>query len=47
VNYPDVVIELPIIEKGHILAPTKPGLGTALRPDVRKRPGAKVVESRG
>jgi galactonate dehydratase len=47
VNYPDLVTELPAIEKGHILAPTKPGLGTALLPDVRKRPGAKVVETSG
>jgi galactonate dehydratase len=46
VNYPELVTELPVIEKGHILAPTKPGIGTALLPDVRKRPGVKVVETR-
>ena len=46
VNYPDLVTELPAIENGHILAPTKPGLGTALLPDVRTRHGAVVRESR-
>jgi len=35
-----------VIEKGHILAPLKPGIGTALLPDVRKRDGAVVRESR-
>jgi L-alanine-DL-glutamate epimerase-like enolase superfamily enzyme len=43
VNYPELVTELPTIERGHILAPTKPGLGTMLLPDVRTRPGATVV----
>lgn len=42
VNYPDLVTELPVIELGHILAPTKPGIGTTLLPDVRKREGAVV-----
>ena len=42
VNYPELVTELPVIENGHILAPTKPGLGTALLPDIRTRPGAVV-----
>jgi galactonate dehydratase len=46
VNYPDLVTELPAIENGHVLAPTRPGLGTALLPDIRKRPGAIVRESR-
>lgn len=46
VNYPDLVTELPAVEKGHILAPTKPGLGTTLLPDVRTRPGAVVRETR-
>ena len=46
VNYPELVTELPVIEKGHILAPTKPGIGTSLLPDVRKREGAVVRESR-
>src|SRR5437762_1340139 len=46
VNYPDLVTALPVIEAGHILAPTKPGLGTALLPDVRTRPGATVRVSR-
>lgn len=42
VNYPELVTELPTIEAGHILAPTKPGIGTTLSPDVRKREGAVV-----
>lgn len=42
VNYPDLVTELPMIENGEILAPTKSGLGTTLVPDVRTRPGAVV-----
>src|SRR5689334_4150711 len=46
VNYPELVTELPTIEAGHILAPTKPGLGTTLLPDVRKREGAVVRVSR-
>src|SRR6185437_14491880 len=46
VNYPDLVTELPTIENGHILAPTKPGLGTTLLPDLRKRKGAVVRVSK-
>ena len=42
VNYPELVTELPAIENGHILAPTKPGIGTTLLPEVRKREGATV-----
>lgn len=42
VNYPELVTELPVVEAGHILAPTQPGLGTALLPDVCTRPGAVV-----
>jgi galactonate dehydratase len=47
VNYPDLVTDLPAIENGHFLAPTKPGLGTALLPDLRTRPGVTVRESPG
>jgi L-alanine-DL-glutamate epimerase-like enolase superfamily enzyme len=46
VNYPELVTELPTIEQGYILAPTKPGLGTTLLPNVRMRPGATVVVTR-
>ncbi len=46
VNYPELVTELPTIEAGHILAPTKPGIGTTLLPDVRQRAGATVRLSR-
>jgi galactonate dehydratase len=45
VNYPDLVTDLPAIEAGHILAPTKPGLGTRLLPDLRSRPGATVMRT--
>ncbi len=46
VNYPDLVTDLPTIENGNILAPTRPGLGTALLPDLRTRAGVIVRESR-
>src|SRR4051794_2389478 len=44
--YRDLVTELPVVENGIVRAPTGPGLGTALLPDVRERPGAVVRESR-
>jgi galactonate dehydratase len=43
--YRDLVTELPEIVDGHILAPTAPGLGTRLQPDIGSRPGATVVVS--
>jgi galactonate dehydratase len=43
--YSDLVTDLPQIENGHILAPTAPGLGTRLQPDVQSRPGVTVVAS--
>ncbi len=46
VNYPDLVTELPVIENGHFLAPTKPGIGTAFLPDIRTREGAVVRVSK-
>jgi L-alanine-DL-glutamate epimerase-like enolase superfamily enzyme len=46
ITYPELVTDGISIENGHILAPTQPGLGTALLPDIRQRPGATVVESR-
>jgi L-alanine-DL-glutamate epimerase-like enolase superfamily enzyme len=46
VNYPELVTDLPVVEKGQILAPTKPGIGTTLLPDVRRREGVVVRESR-
>lgn len=45
VTYPELVTELVRVEDGHILAPTAPGLGTALLPEVRRRPDATVVAS--
>ena len=35
VTYPELVTELVTVEQGHILAPTRPGIGTTLLPDVR------------
>jgi L-alanine-DL-glutamate epimerase-like enolase superfamily enzyme len=43
--YRDLVTDLPEIVDGHILAPTAPGLGTRLQPDIGARPGATVVVS--
>ena len=45
VTYPDMVTEGITVENGHILAPTSPGIGTALLPDIRTRSDATVVES--
>lgn len=45
VTYPNMVTEGITVENGHILAPTAPGIGTALLPDIRTREGATVVES--
>lgn len=39
------VTESVVIQDGHILAPTAPGLGTALLPDLARRPDATLVES--
>jgi L-alanine-DL-glutamate epimerase-like enolase superfamily enzyme len=43
--YADLVTDLPQVEDGHLLAPTAPGLGTRLQPDVVKRPGVSVAVS--
>src|SRR4029079_9528517 len=45
VNYPELVTEVVTVEAGDILAPTQPGLGTTLLPDVRGREDASIVES--
>lgn len=45
ITYPQYVTTVPAVENGHIVAPTEPGLGSALLPDVRTRPGMSVVES--
>ena len=42
INYPQLATEGVVVEQGHILAPTKPGLGTALLPDVRTRPDVTI-----
>jgi L-alanine-DL-glutamate epimerase-like enolase superfamily enzyme len=43
--YRDLVTELPVIRAGMALAPTAPGLGTALLPDLARRPDAVVREA--
>ena len=45
VTYPEMVTEIVTVEQGHILAPTGPGLGTTLLPEVRQRPDVTIVES--
>ncbi|CAN5404454.1 mandelate racemase/muconate lactonizing enzyme family protein [soil metagenome] len=40
--YRDLVTELPSLQAGMVMAPTAPGLGTRLRPEVRLRADAKV-----
>jgi len=44
--YRELVTELPVIKAGLVQAPTAPGLGTALRPEVKKRADAVVREAR-
>ncbi|HEY2131748.1 MAG TPA: mandelate racemase/muconate lactonizing enzyme family protein [Acetobacteraceae bacterium] len=43
--YRDLVSVLPTIKDGMVLAPTTPGLGTTLNPDIRRREDAGVRES--
>jgi L-alanine-DL-glutamate epimerase-like enolase superfamily enzyme len=43
--YRDLVTELPVIRAGEVLAPTAPGLGTALAPPVKRRQDAVIRES--
>jgi len=43
--YRDLVDELPKVEDGFAARPTRPGLGTALKPEVKLRPDAIVRES--
>jgi L-alanine-DL-glutamate epimerase-like enolase superfamily enzyme len=45
VTYPEMVTELVHVENGYIRAPSAPGLGTALLPEVRQRPDVTVVTS--
>jgi L-alanine-DL-glutamate epimerase-like enolase superfamily enzyme len=44
--YRDLVTELPEIGQGWIAPPEGPGLGTALQPDIERRPDARVTWSR-
>lgn len=43
--YQDLVDVLPVIQDGQALAPTGAGLGTRLKPEVRRRADARVRES--
>ena len=43
--YRDLVTDLPVLRHGMVQAPTAPGLGTALLPEVRGREDATVRES--
>jgi L-alanine-DL-glutamate epimerase-like enolase superfamily enzyme len=43
--YKELVTALPTIEDGTIMPPTGPGLGTALRPELRGRPDAHLRAS--
>jgi len=43
--YRDLVTALPTITNGLVQAPTKPGLGTALHPDLRRRADATLRET--
>jgi galactonate dehydratase len=45
ITYPEFVTDVVSVVDGHIEAPTAPGLGTALLPDVRTRPDATIVVS--
>ncbi len=45
VTYPELVTELVQVEDGYIRAPSAPGLGTALLPEVRQRPDVTTVTS--
>lgn len=46
ISYPQLVTEGVTVKDGHILAPTAPGLGTTLLPEVRQRPDVTVVASK-
>jgi galactonate dehydratase len=43
--YRDLVTELPIIRDGKVQAPAGFGLGTSLRPEVKRHSGAAVSET--
>jgi len=43
--YQDLVIDLPVVQDGMVLAPAAPGLGTRLHPDVKARQDATVRQS--
>ena len=40
--YQDLVTALPVIERGMVSAPTGPGLGLELRPEVFERPDVQI-----
>ena len=44
--YQELVTELPVVDRGIVQAPMAPGLGTALRPEVKRAADAIVRETR-
>jgi galactonate dehydratase len=44
--YGEIVTQLPPLANGHITAPAGPGLGTALRPEIKKRKDATIRVSK-
>jgi len=44
--YQDFLTDVPSVSSGRIRVPEGPGLGTALQPDIRNRPGIRVRMSR-
>jgi L-alanine-DL-glutamate epimerase-like enolase superfamily enzyme len=42
ITYPNMVTEVPVVEDGHILAPTAAGIGTTILPELRTRDDATV-----
>jgi hypothetical protein len=43
--YQELVTSLPRIERGYVYPPEGPGLGIALRPEVKQRPDALIQRS--
>lgn len=40
--YPEFVDEMPTLQRGKYLPPTRPGIGAVLQPDIVNRPGVEV-----
>jgi L-alanine-DL-glutamate epimerase-like enolase superfamily enzyme len=44
--YAEMVTTLPTLKDGYLIAPETPGIGTALRPEVRNRKDAMIRVSK-